>query len=253
MSFGLDDLFNFIFKKREKDKETEKGKAKSGFKKNPTREMIEMIIFAVVLALFIRTYVIQAFKIPTGSMESTLLVGDHILVNKFIFSPVPSFLKFLMPTKEPDRGDITVFKYPDNMTRDFVKRLIGLPNEELKIVNKKVYANGERIEFKDKEQYIKTELEKKHLLSPSHIYRRDNFGPEIIPENHYFMMGDNRNNSSDSRVWGFLDRKLIKGRVLLVYFSVTTDKEMLNYKGKKTFLKSILNRIRWNRFCKIIK
>jgi len=208
--------------------------------KNPLREFIEMITFAVILALFFRTYVVQAFKIPTGSMEKTLLIGDHILVNKFIFSPVPSFLKFLLPVKEPERGDITVFKYPGDLKKDFVKRLVGLPNETIHIKNKKVYVDGKRIVFPGKERFFR-------------YWKGDNYGPATIPPGHYFMMGDNRDNSKDSRIWGFLKRDLIKGKVLFVYFSVIEDWRKINYEGKKTFLKSFIKKIRWKRFFKIIK
>jgi signal peptidase I len=179
-------------------------------------------------------------------MESTLLVGDHILVNKFIYSPVPSFLRFILPVREPERGDITVFKYPQDMTRDFVKRMIGMPNETIQSISQRIYCEDNQVKFEGKEQFIDAGR------SPNLDYRRDNFGPIKIPANQYFMMGDNRNNSSDSRVWGFLDRSLIKGRVLFVYFSDTQKWEMNNYQGKKTFLKSLLNRVRWNRFLKII-
>ncbi|MBU1625763.1 signal peptidase I [bacterium] len=219
--------------------EVDEEKDKKGSQKNPVREGIEIIIFAVILALFIRTYVVQAFKIPTGSMERTLLIGDHILVNKFVFSPVPSFLKFILPVREPKRGDITVFKFPEDMSKDFVKRMIGMPNENIHIRNKKVFVNDERIEYPGKERFFRN--------TPW-----DNYGPVTIPPNNYFMMGDNRDNSHDSRGWGFLDRNLIKGRVLFVYFSVTQNWEMKAYEGKKTFLKSLLNRIRWSRFLKMI-
>jgi signal peptidase I len=212
-------------------------------KKNPIRDLVEIIIFAVVLALFIRTYVIQAFKIPTGSMESTLMIGDHILVNKFIYSPVPKFLRFLFPVKEPERGEIIVFKYPLDMTRDFVKRLIGLENETIKVEDKKVFINGQRIEFKGKEQYV----------VPFTIPDLDFYGPTTIPKGNFFMMGDNRDRSSDSRKWGFLDRNLIKGRVIFVYFSLKNDWKDVTYEGEKTFFKSLINWVRWERFFRIIK
>jgi signal peptidase I len=226
--------------------EVEEEKSEKTQVKNWLREAIEIVIFAVVLALFIRTYVVQAFKIPTGSMESTLLIGDHILVNKFIYSPVPSFLRFILPVREPERGDITVFKYPQDMTRDFVKRLIGKPNETIQSISQRIYVDDKQVKFEGKEQFIDAGR------SPNLDYLRDNFGPTKIPENHYFMMGDNRNNSSDSRVWGFLDRSLVKGRVLFVYFSGSQKWELEAYQGEKTFFKSLLNRVRWNRFLKII-
>lgn len=187
-------------------------------RKSIYREYGEAIIIAVILALFIRTYIVQAFKIPSGSMIPTLQIGDHILVNKFIY-------RF----KTPHRGDIMVFKYPKDPSRDFIKRLIGLPGDTIEIKNKQVYINNQTI----KEPYTIFEGTDDPFYAPSN---RDNFGPIVIPENHYFVMGDNRDCSLDSRFWGLLNYDLIKGKAFIIYWSWNSN----------------IHWVRWERFAKIL-
>lgn len=170
------------------------------------REYAEALFLALIIALFIRTFVVQAFRIPSGSMIPSLLIGDQILVDKLVY-------KF----REPKRGDIIVFKFPEDETRDFIKRLIGLPGEIMEIRNRVVYINGEPI---DEDLYAFHELTGSYV--PSHP--RDNFGPITIPPNQYFMMGDNRENSMDSRFWGFLSGDKITGRAFIIYWSRDTFK-----------------------------
>lgn len=165
------------------------------------REYAEAIVLALLFALLIRTFVVQAFKIPSGSMVPTLLVGDQILVDKLVY-------RF----REPKRGDIMVFKYPEDPSRDFIKRLIGLPGEKLEVKNRIVFINGEPL---DEKVYAYHEFPDDFLP----IARRDNFGPVVVPEGSYFMMGDNRENSADSRWWGFLDRNKVVGRAFMTYWS----------------------------------
>jgi signal peptidase I len=195
------------------------------FKKSIAREYFESIVIAVILALFIRTFVVQAFKIPTGSMENNLLIGDHLLVNKFILGPTASALeRTLLPMSTIKRGDVVVFKYPEEPDRDFIKRIIGLPGETLELKEKKVYIDGAPLE----EPYV-------HFLEPpgsrqsSHevtsLDVRERYGPVKIPENQYFAMGDNRDNSQDSRYWGFLPRDYIKGKALIIYWSYEAERE----------------------------
>jgi signal peptidase I len=195
----------------------------STFKKSVIREYFESIVIAVILALFVRTWVVQAFKIPTGSMENNLLIGDHLLVNKFVFGPTPLAIgRAVLPVREPRRGDIVVFKYPDEPDRDFIKRVIGLPGETVELRNKRVYINGQPID----EPYV-------HFLSPpSSDYQevtsfdvRERYGPVTVPPHQYFVMGDNRDNSQDSRYWGFLPRGYIKGRAALIYWSYESGRE----------------------------
>jgi signal peptidase I len=194
------------------------------FKKSIVREYFESIVIAVILALFVRTWVVQAFKIPTGSMENNLLIGDHLLVNKFIFGPTPLAIgRALLPVRPIRRGDIVVFKYPEEPERDFIKRVIGLPGETIELKNKKVHVNGQPLE---ESGYV-------HFLTPpSNDYQevtsydlRERFGPVTVPEDKYFVMGDNRDNSQDSRYWGFLPRNYVKGRALLIYWSYESGRE----------------------------
>ena len=186
------------------------------FQKSTLREYFESIVIAVILALFVRTWVVQAFKIPTGSMENNLLIGDHLLVNKFIFGPTMSDIeKKLLPMRDPRRGEVVVFKYPDEPERDFIKRVIGLPGETLELRNKRVYINGQPLD----EPYV-------HFLEPASEGQevtsfdvRERYGPVRVPDGQYFVMGDNRDNSQDSRYWGFLPRHYIKGKALMIYWS----------------------------------
>src|SRR6478672_1457891 len=176
----------------------------TAFQKSTLREYAESIVIAVILALFVRTWVVQAFKIPTGSMENNLLIGDHLLVNKFVFSATPSRLEHaVLPVRSIRRGDIIVFKYPDEPDRDFIKRVIGLPGETVELKKKRVPINGKPLD----EPYVH------FLVPPSNDYQevtsadvRENFSPVTVPPDKYFVMGDNRDNSQDSRYWGFLPR-----------------------------------------------
>jgi signal peptidase I len=229
----------------------ENGGAMPEFKKSTVREYFESIVIAVILALFIRTFVVQAFKIPTGSMENNLLIGDHLLVNKFVFGPTESGIeRALLPVRPVQR---VVFKYPEEPERDFIKRVIGLPGETLEVKNKKVYINGKPLN----EPYV-------HFLeppaAPSELHEitsfdvRENYGPVIVPANQYFMMGDNRDNSQDSRYWGFLPRDYIKGRAMMVYWSYRADREdyqdtdfVGGVRGVLSTFAHFFTRTRWDR------
>ena len=188
------------------------------YRKSTAREYFESICVAVILALFVRTFVVQAFKIPTGSMEPNLLIGDHLLVNKFNFAPTLTRAEnVLLPIDPIRRGDIIVFKYPEEPDRDFIKRVIGLPGETLELKNKKVYINGKPLD----EPYVHYPVSagRRGADAPSDFDVRVTYGPVTVPAGHYFMMGDNRDNSQDSRYWGFMPREYIKGKALFVYFS----------------------------------
>jgi signal peptidase I len=178
--------------------------------KSKVREYAEAIILALILALFIRTFVIQAFKIPSPSMVPTLLVGDHILVNKFLFGfSVPFVEGKIMSVREPERGDVIVFKYPRDRKLDFIKRCIAVGGETLEVREKQVFINGEPIET---HQAV-------FLEGGSMLNGRDNFGPVTVPEGKVFVMGDNRDNSNDSRFWGFVDLADVKGKAIIIYWS----------------------------------
>ena len=211
-------------------KETEQ---KTRPRKSSLRENIEAIIVAVILAMFIRTFVIQAFKIPSGSMKDTLLIGDHILVNKFIYGiKVPFSGTTLIPVTQPDRGDIVVFKYPVDPSKDFIKRVIGIAGDKIEIRNKQVYVNDKPL-VQDFAIYTDSRIESG---------QRDNMAAITVPENSIFMMGDNRDNSADSRFWGYVDLKAVKGKAFIIYWSWNSGNQ-----------DSVLNYVRWDRLAHLLK
>ncbi len=178
------------------------------------KEYAQAILIALVLALFIRTFVVQAFKIPSGSMIKTLLIGDHILVNKFIYgvrNPITrtEWIDF----GEPERGDVIVFIFPMDRKKDFIKRVIGVPGDTVQIINKKVLVNGEP--FPDPPGVQHTDPN----IIPAGVQPRDNMGPVTVPEGNLFVMGDNRDQSFDSRFWGFVPIKDVKGKAFIIYWS----------------------------------
>src|SRR4030042_2058500 len=177
------------------------------------KEYIEPIIIAILIALFIRTIIIQAFKIPSSSMVPTLLIGDHILVNKFIYgTKIPFSDKRVLVFKKPEKGDIIVFKYPEDPKKDFIKRVIATENDVIEERDKAVYVNGKAV----LEPYIQHSDDK---VRPGENDPRDNFGPFAVPEGKIFVMGDNRDQNYDSRYWGFVDLKEIRGKALIIYWS----------------------------------
>jgi signal peptidase I len=192
-------------------------------KKSQLRDWTEALIVAAILALIIRTFVVQAFKIPSGSMEDTLLIGDHLLVNKFIYgTQLPFSDDPVLAIRQPERGDIIVFEFPEDKDksyfkrRDFIKRVVGLPGDTIEIRNKNVFVNGER------------------YITPEAVYKdgnltagpRDNMPPVTVPDDKYFVMGDNRDRSYDSRFWRFVDRSAIKGLAFIKYWSWDSEKFM---------------------------
>jgi signal peptidase I len=200
-------------------------------KKGVLRENIEAILVAIVIALFIRTFVVQAFKIPSGSMKQTLQIGDHILVNKFIYGiKIPYLRKTIVPLKKPRRGDIIVFKYPVDPDKDFIKRVIGIPGDEIQIRDKKLFVNQKQVNH---EYGVYTDS---RILSAK-VRPRDNFGPITVPDRSLFVMGDNRDESFDSRFWGFVDYKALNGKAFIIYWS--WDKENFG--------------VRWGRLGQILK
>ena len=200
-------------------------------KKSSLRENIEAILVAIVLALFIRTFIIQAFKIPSGSMKQTLQIGDHILVNKFIYGiKLPFLMTTIVPIKNPKRDDIVVFKFPEDPDKDFIKRVIGIAGDVVECRDKQVYINHKRLNH---DYGIHTDS---NIISGG-VQPRDNFGPVVVPENSLFVMGDNRDHSYDSRFWGFVGLKAVRGKALIIYWS--WDKENFG--------------VRWNRIGQILK
>jgi signal peptidase I len=195
------------------------------------RENVEAVLIAVLLALFIRTFVVQAFKIPSGSMKDTLLIGDHILVNKFAYGIDIPFLGIpLVDGKTPERGDIIVFKYPGNPDKDYIKRVVAVGGDVVAVRDKQLFINQQPM----REDYI---IHTDASVQPV----RDDFGPVQVPDNKLFVMGDNRDNSSDSRFWGFLDLEEVRGKAFLIYWSWNGESE------------SLLNRVRWSRIGNVVK
>ncbi|HSV92505.1 MAG TPA: signal peptidase I [Desulfobacterales bacterium] len=194
------------------------------------RENVEAILVAVVIALFIRTFVVQAFKIPSGSMKQTLQVGDHILVNKFVYGvKIPYLNTVLVPVRNPERDDIVVFKFPMDPKKDFIKRVVGIPGDTIEIRDKALMVNGKRIKH-DFAVYTDSHV----AFGPQR--QRDNLGPIIVPADALFVMGDNRDESFDSRFWGFVPLRDVSGKAFIVYWSWDSDQF----------------RIRWSRIANLL-
>jgi len=194
------------------------------------REYVEAAIIAVLLALFIRAFVVQAFKIPSGSMKPTLLIGDHILVNKFIYGvKIPFTDHYVVQIKKPKRGDTVVFKWPRNEKKDFIKRVIGVGGDTIEIRDDALYVNNEKIETKYVGTYTDRDLERARqwleFLGETKHYildvnkKNEDFGPRVVPKNALFVMGDNRDQSLDSRYWGFVSLNKVKGKAFIIYWS----------------------------------
>jgi len=217
------------------------------FARSTVREYFESIVITAIIALFATTFVVQAFKIPTGSMENNLLIGDHLLVNKFVYGLHSGSLSKVLPYKDLRRGDVIVFKYPQNPDVAYVKRLIGLPGERVEMNGHTVTINGTPLE----ESYVQ-------YIDSGSIYQR--YGPFDVPEGQYFAMGDNRDNSQDSRFWGFVPRDHIIGKALVIYWSYETPRDeylQTSLKDKLSqFTDVFLNffvKTRWSRSVKVIQ
>lgn len=225
------------------------------------REYLEALLIAVLFATFARTFVVQAFKIPTGSMEENLLIGDHILVNKLVYGGTfGDTLSWVLPQRQIRRGDVVVFKFPEDPSRDFIKRCVALPGDQVAVVDKELFLNGREV---DDEAYVSHSDPNTYpnsvFLEESPRFR-DNFGPYTVPPAHYFCMGDNRDNSHDSRFWGAVPRSYVKGRAFMIYWSfeprepapqergVTAAFRDLAYSAVRFFTDT-----RWNRTLRIVR
>lgn len=203
-------------------------------KKKIIKEYVEPIVIAILIALFIRTFIVQAFKIPSSSMEPTLQVGDHLLVNKFIYGiKIPFMDTKYFQSRKPQRGDIVVFIYPKDRSKDFIKRVIGKEGEKVEIVRNKIYINDQLID--DPWGHYDEGSPAAKYLQPM-----ERFGPVVVPEGSLFVLGDNRDNSQDSRFWGYVNFNEVKGKALIIYFS--WDR----------YAQNLLGKIRWVRFGKLI-
>lgn len=207
-------------------------------KKSVYREYIEAIVIAVLLALFIRTFIIQAFKIPSGSMLPTLQIGDHLLVNKFRYGiKIPFSGDVFIPFGKPKHADVVVFRFPQDRSVDYIKRVVGVSGDMVAIKDKRVFVNDRAVE--ETHAHYSS-----NSIIPASVGTRDNFGPVKVPEGKIFVMGDNRDNSYDSRFWGFVDQRDVLGKAFLIYWSWNIDVPLFSVKRFTT--------IRWSRFGSII-
>ncbi len=233
------------------------GSARRKGKKSVAREYFEAILLAVVLALFLRTLVIQAFRIPSASMEDTLLVGDFLLANKFLYGARVPFTGWRLPAvREPRPGDIIIFQYPREPDRDFVKRCVAGPGQTVEVRDKVLYVDGERTVDPPRSKYADPRVFKRGTRHGN----RDNFGPATVPPGHYFVMGDNRDNSEDSRSWGFLPHGLIRGKAFILYGSWAPDPQAPAYTGLVSVPGMVLynlihfpQRVRWGRIGSLVR
>ena len=206
--------------------------------KSVVREYVEAIVVAVLLALFVRTFVVQAFKIPSGSMLPTLQIGDHLLVNKFSYGVrLPVIGTSLVHRQGPVRGDVVVFRYPRDRSLDYIKRVVAVGGDTLEVRDKQLFVNGQQV--------VNPHA---HFASPDILSAttgpRDNFGPVTVPEGKIFVMGDNRDNSYDSRFWGFVDLRDVLGKAWIIYWSWDVDKPLFSF--------SRFASIRWGRLGHIV-
>lgn len=197
----------------------------AGKTKSVTREYAESIFWAIILALVIRTFVVQTFLIPSGSMENTLLIGDRLFVNKFIYGvQIPFTQTRILKLRDPKVGDVVVFRYPEDRAKDFIKRVIGVPGDEIMVRDKQVYINGSPYRNPH-------ELHKDPQIVPRQVNQRDNFGPVRVPAHSYFMMGDSRDNSYDSRFWGFVEESDLRGKALFKYWSWDQESSRIRWRS----------------------
>jgi len=223
-------------------------------KRSTWREYLEALLIAGLFLGFTNTFVIKTFFIPSGSMEDTLLVGDHLFVNRFIFGPAPTaFERALLPVREPRHGDIVIFRSPERPTVDLVKRLIGEPGDSIRVANHALYVGDERVQDGAYAVFKTRDAEGRPI--PADLLRQyAHFGPRTVPAGEYFFMGDNRNNSYDSRFWGSVPRHFLKGRAFLIYWSFgggTSDGTWHGWRRKVADIartvSGFLTRTRWTR------
>jgi signal peptidase I len=232
---------------RDRSKGGKDEKPEPQHQKTVLRDYIETILICVIFVIFSRSFVFQQSKIPSGSMMDTLLSGDYIMVNRFIYSDQSfPWERYILPQRELRRGDVVVFKWPREPEVDYIKRVIGLPGDTIAVRQGILYRNGELIE----EPFVQEEYRRANIK---------NYGPVTVKDGHYFMMGDHRNESSDSRVWGEVPRSLIKGRALLIWWSYDEQKSSA-YMGFSERMKSwgdkfihFFTRSRWGRCFTLIR
>jgi signal peptidase I len=224
------------------------------------REYLEAFIIAAVFLLFTNTFVIQTFYIPSGSMMDTLLVGDHLFVNRFIYGPTPTAAeRRALPFRAVKRGDIVVFRSPENPTLDLVKRCVAVGGDTVQLIDQQLYINGKAVNDSSYAVHKNTDEGFSFLTNPQ-VQQRDNYGPYVVPAGHYFCMGDNRDNSWDSRFWGPLPAHLVKGRALFVYWSYGGKTSTGQWEGLGAKLQDLaetalgfFSKTRWGRTFRLIR
>ncbi|MBM4276136.1 MAG: signal peptidase I [Deltaproteobacteria bacterium] len=232
------------------------GRSGRGPRKSLFREYGEALVIALVLALIIRAFLVQAFSIPSGSMQPTLLIGDYLLVNKFSYGIRNPFSnKVLIPINQPQRGDVVVFIFPQDPSKDYIKRVVGLPGDQVQVINKKVYVNSQLVETPYAVYADQT-------MIPAGQSTRDNFGPVVVPRYSYFVMGDNRDQSYDSRFWGFVPDDALRGKAIIIYFSWEGHPGSTFFPSLLAGFKGLISKyswnsqsfqVRWSRIGKLIK
>ncbi|MFC1650300.1 signal peptidase I [Candidatus Latescibacterota bacterium] len=204
------------------------------------KEWLEPVIIALILAGIIRSFVIQPFKIPSGSMEDTLLVGDHLMAAKFLYGlKVPFTDKRILKIRDPRQGDIIVFKFPEDPSKDFIKRCVATGGQKVSIKDKVLYVDGVEQHLPSEAKFVDDYIYSDNSRLHGDLCRRDNISEFVVPDNMFFMMGDNRDNSNDSRFWGYVPYKNIVGKALIIYWS---------WDRTRPFYKSV----RWKRFLDLI-
>lgn len=229
-------------------------------RKSAAREWLESLVFSLIFVFFFTSFIAQATQVPTESMKPTILVGDHFFLDKFAFpANYPDFMSRILPARSVSRGDIVAFKSPENPKVPFIKRVIGLPGDVLEIRDKVVYINNRKLDEPYK-YFIDPNVYERGSGIPHDYLVRDNYGPVRIPPDCYFMMGDNRDNSNDSRYWGFVKSKYIIGKPLFIYWSYEADpydprpKSVIEYaKEYGSVALNFFTRTRWSRTGKILR
>jgi signal peptidase I len=227
--------------------------------RHPALEYLEAILVAVLFALFVKAFVFEAFQIPSASMEDNLLVGDHVLVNKFAYAPHRGPWARLLPYRDLQRRDVFVFRYPEDPSRDFVKRVVGLPGDEVQIVRKRLLLNGRDVAEPEVIHRDPAFFANAPEV-PESLRKRDELGPLVVPAGSFFAMGDNRDNSLDSRYWGAVPQSLVRGRAVLVYWSYDAGSVPRSFLGRGATLRQLIDtaihffhRTRWERTFQLVR
>lgn len=202
------------------------------------KEWLEPIVIALVLVFLIKTFFMQNFKIPSSSMEDTLLIGDRLFASKFIYgAKIPFTQKRIFKVRDPKPGDVIVFAFPRDPSKDYIKRCVAVGGQTVQIIDKQVFVDGKQMELPEDAKFID------QSVLPSRFGPRDNMQKTTVPDDSFFVMGDNRDNSNDSRYWGFVPYENLKGKAVFIYWSINPDVPIFD----------LLHKIRWNRIGRIIR